>query len=76
MENAAVDISTWSMRVMLDLMVYSREQTPQSSAQQYNIISGVDGSRERGFIGIEVCEDMRKDRWGLARGRKLDGRFL
>jgi hypothetical protein len=46
-----------------EIGVYAREQTPQSSTQQHNIISRINWSGKRRFVGIEVREDMREDRW-------------
>lgn len=57
-------------------MLYSREQTTQSSSQKHNIISGINGSRKGRFIGIEVCEDMREDGGRFVRGREFDRRFF
>lgn len=54
---------------------YAREQAPQCSAQQHNIISRVDGARKRGLVGVEVLEDMREDGGGLGFRGKAFGRF-
>jgi hypothetical protein len=52
----------------------SREQAPESSAEQDDVISRVDGARERGLVGIEIAKHVREEgvgRRGASIGRGL-----
>lgn len=44
-----------------------REETPECSSQEDNVISGIYWAGEGGFVGIEICEDVREDGGGFVR---------
>lgn len=54
---------------------YPREEAAQGATEQDDVISGVDGARKRGLVGVEVAENAREQRLGGRGGgveRSLD----
>ena len=51
-----------------------REKAAQGATEQDDVISGVDGARKSGLVGVEVAEDAGQQRLGGRRGG-VEGRL-
>ena len=52
-----------------------REETPECTSEQNDIISGFDRASEGGFVGVEVLENARKQGGRLVCSGATWGRF-